>query len=149
MGLKVDIILVSGIGLAVAAKDATKTIPIVMTGAGDPVKSGLIESLARPGGNITGHIISRANYQKARAAQGALPKLARVGVLRPGSPSCRRAQRPQWRLCAGVHCSAEIRDADDFEKVFGAPSRSRRAHYDDRRAALLAARKRIVELAVK
>src|SRR5262249_29657514 len=53
--LKVDIILAGAAGPIQAAKNATKTIPIVMTGAGlDPVKSGLIESLARPGSNVTG-----------------------------------------------------------------------------------------------
>src|SRR5215470_5797337 len=54
--LKVDIIVVAGgEKLILAAKNATKTIPIVMTGGGlDPVEAGLIESLARPGGNITG-----------------------------------------------------------------------------------------------
>ena len=53
--LKVDIILVAGGTVVRAAKNATKTIPIVMTGAGaDPVEAGLVESLARPGGNVTG-----------------------------------------------------------------------------------------------
>src|SRR5258705_2595463 len=52
--LKVDLIVVEGTGLALAAKSATTTIPIVVTTFGDPVGAGLVVSLARPGGNITG-----------------------------------------------------------------------------------------------
>jgi putative tryptophan/tyrosine transport system substrate-binding protein len=57
--LKVDLIVVSGITAALAAKKATASIPIVMTRAGDPVALGLIASLARPGSNVTG-LSSRA-----------------------------------------------------------------------------------------
>ena len=52
--LKVDLIVVSGTGPALAAKSATTTIPIVMANAADPVAAGLVASLARPGGNVTG-----------------------------------------------------------------------------------------------
>ena len=54
VGLKVDVIVAGPTPPAVAAKKATGTIPIVMVGAADPVELGLIESLARPGGNVTG-----------------------------------------------------------------------------------------------
>ena len=59
--LKVDLIVVSGIGVALAAKKATTTIPIVMTRAGNPVALGLVASLARPGGNVTGVRLCRGN----------------------------------------------------------------------------------------
>src|SRR5215813_14170253 len=52
--LKVDVIVTQGTPAAVAAQNATKTIPIIMSGGTDPVATGLVPSLARPGGNITG-----------------------------------------------------------------------------------------------
>src|SRR4030095_1159970 len=84
--LNVDLIVVSGIGVALAAKKATTTIPIVMTRAGDPVALGLVASLARPGGNITG--VSTLSFdlitKRLEILKDAVPKLARVGVLWQG-----------------------------------------------------------------
>ncbi len=123
--LKVDIILVSGGDrLILAAKNATKTIPIVMTGGGlDPVEAGLVESLARPGGNVTGitNLTGELGGKRLELLKEAVPKLARVAVLydpaNPDSvlelkevlPAAARALRltiQPW----------EVRAADGFEK---------------------------------
>ena len=83
--LKVDLIVVTGTPSALAAKSATTTIPIVMTSAGDPVGSGLVASLARPGGNVTGlsNLVTELNTKRLEILKDAVPKLARVGLLRP------------------------------------------------------------------
>ncbi len=83
VGLKVDVIMVEATGGALAAKKATSTIPIVMVSVGDPVAQGLVASLARPGGNITGN----ANFadeiagKRVEILKEALPKSTRFGVL--------------------------------------------------------------------
>ena len=83
--LKVDIIVVAGgAELVRAAKNATKTIPIVMAGSGtDPVEAGLVESLARPGGNVTGitSLSGELGGKRLELLKEAVPKLARVAVL--------------------------------------------------------------------
>ena len=86
--LRVDLILVSGAQPASAAKSATTAIPIVMANAGDPVGAGLVASLARPGGNITGFsgLAPELNTKRLEILQDAVSKLARVGLLRlPGA----------------------------------------------------------------
>ena len=82
--LKVDLIVASGGTSALAAKRATTTIPIVMTNVGDPVGAGLVASLARPGGNVTGisSLSPELNTKRLEILKDAVPKLARVGLLR-------------------------------------------------------------------
>jgi putative tryptophan/tyrosine transport system substrate-binding protein len=81
--LKVDLIVVAATPAALAAKSATTTIPIVMTNAGDPVGAGLVASLARPGGNVTGlsALATELNTKRLEILKDAVPKLVRVGLL--------------------------------------------------------------------
>jgi ABC-type uncharacterized transport system substrate-binding protein len=81
--LKVDLILVSGTGPALVAKSATTSIPIVIAIAADPVAAGLITSLARPGGNVTGNasLSPELNTKRLEILKDVVPKLARVGYL--------------------------------------------------------------------
>jgi len=82
--LKVDVIVVTTVGPALAVKSATTTIPIVMMYSSDPVSAGLISSFARPGGNVTGtsSLAPDLNTKRLEILKDALPKLARVGLLR-------------------------------------------------------------------
>ena len=87
--LKVDLIVTTGNPSALAAKKATTAIPIVMATAPDPVGSGLVASLARPGGNVTG--FSGLAYElitvRLEILKNAVARLARVGLLRPAGGS--------------------------------------------------------------
>ena len=125
--LKVDIIVVAGGTTSVrAAKNATKTIPIVMVGAGsDPVEAGLVESLARPGGNVTGitNLTGELGGKRLELLKEAVPKLARVAVLYdPANPGqCNRVKEVLPAAARALRLtiqSWEVRDANDFEKVF-------------------------------
>ena len=80
--LKVDLIVTFFTPSALAAKQATRDIPIVMAGAGDPVATGLIASLARPGGNVTGQSSGGAEVAgRAELIRELIPAVRRVGVL--------------------------------------------------------------------
>jgi putative tryptophan/tyrosine transport system substrate-binding protein len=99
--LKVDLIVVSGGPTASAGKKATATIPIVMTNVGDPVGAGIVASLARPGGNVTGFsgLAPELGTKRLEILKDAIPKLVRVGLLRPPEASSDR-QLKQIRLAA-------------------------------------------------
>ena len=157
--LKVDIILVTGGAPTIrAAMNATKTIPIVMVGEGlDPVEAGFIDSLARPGGNVTGvtNLGSELGGKRLELLKEAVPKVARVAVLYDPAnangvhevkellPAAARALRltiQPW----------EVRAADGFEKVFAALSKQRPdGLYVGGGPLMLANRKRIAALALK
>jgi putative tryptophan/tyrosine transport system substrate-binding protein len=83
VSLNVDVIVAGGTPGPLAAKHATGTIPIVMTAAGDPVGSGLVASLARPGGNVTG-LSARSpdlSGKRLQLLKEVVPGVARVAVL--------------------------------------------------------------------
>ncbi len=81
--LKIDLIVVTGVESAFAATKATTTIPIVIASTPDPVGLGLVASLARPGGNVTGlsMLNPELNTKRLEILKDAVPKLARVGLL--------------------------------------------------------------------
>ena len=82
--LKVDIIVGASTAASLAAKRATTTIPIVMTNSSDPVGAGLVASLGRPGGNVTGlsGLTVELNTKRLEVLKDTVPKLDRVGLLR-------------------------------------------------------------------
>jgi len=132
--LKVDIIVVTGGTIYVqAAKNATKTIPIVMTGAGgDPVELGLVDSLAHPGGNVTGiTTLSRElGGKRLEILKEAFPKVARVAVLYdPANPvsviDVKEVLPVAARALKLTIQPWEIRDWDDIDKVLAALGKQR------------------------
>jgi ABC-type uncharacterized transport system substrate-binding protein len=100
--LKVDLIVASGIGPVIAAKKATSTIPIVMPTSGDPVGAGLVASLARPGGNVTGlsALAPELNTKRLEILKDAVPKLSRVGLLIGGGGIAMDLQLKELRPAA-------------------------------------------------
>jgi putative ABC transport system substrate-binding protein len=131
--LKVDLIVVAGgVGTIRTLMNATKTIPIVMVGGADPVEAGLIESLARPGGNVTGlTTLSRElGGKRLELLKEALPKLAHVAVLydpttQAGVLQVKEVLPVAARALKLTLRSWEVRDADGFDKVFAALSKQR------------------------
>jgi putative ABC transport system substrate-binding protein len=83
MSLKPDLVVAVATPSAIAARDATRTIPIVMVAVGDPVGTGLVSSLARPGGNITGVSLVNVEFsgKRLQLLKEALPKVSRVAIL--------------------------------------------------------------------
>jgi putative ABC transport system substrate-binding protein len=158
--LKVDIIVVAAADRAIrAAKNATKTIPIVMVGAGlDPVEAGYIESLARPGGNLTGltNFTKELGGKRLELLKEVFPKLARVAVLYdPGTPDSVHDVKEFLPTAAGALDltlrSWQVRDSEDLDKVFIAISKSfADGLYVPRRSPVMRANeKRIVGFALK
>ena len=132
--LKVDVIVAAGGSVVIRpAMNASKTIPIVMVGTGaDPVEAGLIESLARPGGNVTGitNLSRELGGKRLELLKEAVPKVARVEVLydpaSPGFASEVKEDLPVAARALGLTVrSWEVRDADDLERVFAALSKER------------------------
>ena len=132
VGLKPDIILVAGgTGPIQAAQKATKTIPIVMALNADPVETGLVNSLARPGGNLTGlTTLSRElGGKRLELIKEAVVKLSRVAVLYSPVPQSKvevKEVLPVAARALGLTIRPwEIRTADDFEKTFAALNKDR------------------------
>jgi putative ABC transport system substrate-binding protein len=132
--LKVDIIVVATGDVAIqAAKNATKTIPIVMMGQGtDPVKAGFVQSLSRPGGNVTGitNLARELGGRRLELFKEAVPKLSRVAVLydpanQPSFHEVKELLPADARALKLTIQPWEIRAVDDLDKVFAALNKQR------------------------
>jgi putative ABC transport system substrate-binding protein len=156
--LKVDLIVVAATPAALAAKSATTTIPIVMTNAGNPVAAGLVASLARPGGNVTGisSLSPELNSKRLEVLKDAVPKLARVGFLRgTGGGIGTDVQLKEIRPAA-LALKLKLEEIETHPDAKGLESAFQTAKQKQVGAIMtmstgpfFAERKRIVELAVK
>ena len=126
---KVDVLVTTSTTEALAAKNATRTIPIVFLGTGDPVAAGLVESFARPGGNITGFttIAPVLAGKRLELLKETVPKLSRVALLwNPQFQATqirKETQLPARELGLQLH-SMEVRNANDFETAFKEATRA-------------------------
>jgi putative ABC transport system substrate-binding protein len=154
--LKVDVIVTGGGVITRAAKEATVTIPIVMTNDSDPVASGFVASLARPGGNITGlsTFAPELSGKQLELLKETIPKLSRVAVFGTSNNPDNAQVLREVELAAGAFGVKlqylEVREPKDIETVFRAASKGRAD------AALVlpssifnSHRTQVVELAVK
>jgi len=132
VGLKVDVLVVSSTPGAAAAKQATSTVPIVVWGVSDPVGIGLVASLARPGGNITGVALGTEDGLPGKRVElltEALPTLARVGALWNPDAKILRSQVKELQAAAAsrklAYSAFEVRRVGDLEETFAAMVKAR------------------------
>ena len=131
VGLKVDLIIVSGTRAAVAAKQATSTIPIVLAGVGDPVQAGLVSSLLHPGSNITG--LSRLSPdfigKRVELIKEVIPKTNRIAALsNPDNPAHAANLRQidiRARASAIELQIVTARNPNEFESAFADATKAR------------------------
>jgi putative ABC transport system substrate-binding protein len=156
--LKVDLIVVTEPAPALAAKSATTSIPIVMANAADTVGSGLVASLARPGGNVTGlaSLAPELNTKRLEILKDAVPNLTRVGLLRRLEPSIGQDLQLKELRPAAAALKLKLEeietqlDANGLERAFlTAKQKQVGAIMTIITRGFFAERKRIVELAGK
>jgi putative ABC transport system substrate-binding protein len=128
--LKIDVIVAEGTGSALAAKKVTSTIPIVMAGATDPVATGLVNSLARPGGNVTGltSVTGELGGKLLELLKEIIPRISRVIIPGPppGSPTeelfMKETEIPARAL--KVHLIRfPVRGPEDYDGIFRAAAK--------------------------
>ena len=122
--LKVDVIVTPGVPEALAAKNATRTIPIVFLIASDPVAAGLVDSLARPGENITGFttVADQLAGKRLELLKETVPKLSRFALLwSPQSPSSAQEWKESQLAARGLGLqlhSMAVSSADKYDAAF-------------------------------
>jgi ABC-type uncharacterized transport system substrate-binding protein len=154
--LKVDVLVVPSTSGALAAKNATRTIPIVFISSADPVTAGLVDSLPRPGGNITGFTTIGAVLagKRLELLKEIVPNLSRVAVLWDShdpttAQQWKESQLPARELRLQLH-SMEVSRADKYEDAFKEATKARSAALAVTHSApFVSNQKRIADLATK
>jgi putative ABC transport system substrate-binding protein len=154
--LKVDIIVAASTAPALAAKQATSTIPIVFVAAGAPVETGLVASLSQPGGNVTGLSLTSSDLagKRLELLKEVVPGVIRVAVLsnpdnRVSAPILRETEIAARSLGLELQL-LEVRDPQEFDAAFSAARRERAgALIELPDAIFLTHRRRIADLALK
>jgi putative ABC transport system substrate-binding protein len=124
--LPVDVIVTSGSAASHAAQQATPTIPVVMIAIGDPVRAGLVASLARPGGNITGNTIlgTEMSAKRLQLLKEVIPGTSRVAFLWNPNNASHLAYLEEWRAVAPALdvklLFVQVRSSDQFDSAFAA-----------------------------
>src|SRR5262249_41958429 len=126
-----DVIVTGGTNATRPAKDATSTIPIVMTQDGDPIVNGFVASLARPGGNITGlsTLAPEISGKRLELLKEVVPKLSRVAVFGTSTSAANSKSLTDMKPAAGA-MKVQLQYIDvlspkDFETAFGAAGKGR------------------------
>jgi putative tryptophan/tyrosine transport system substrate-binding protein len=120
----VDVIVTFGYPPALAAKNSAKAIPVVVTGAGDPVATGLVDGLARPGGNLTGvtELSTDLSAKRLEILRDAVPNLRRVAMLWNADDLGMTLRYQSAQSAAGVLGvkvqALGVREPDDFDHAF-------------------------------
>jgi putative ABC transport system substrate-binding protein len=129
--LGVDVIVVQGTQAATAAKQATSTIPIIVGGAGDLVGEGLVASLAKPGGNVTGftNIDPDLSAKRLQLLKEALPKVTRVALIYHGGPGGDQEELREIQTAAkklGLQIQPlHVLEPDQFQRAFASMTKER------------------------
>jgi putative ABC transport system substrate-binding protein len=129
--LNVDVIVAPNTQAALAAKNATRTIPIVFAGVADPAGTGLIASVARPGGNVTGlsFLSPELGAKQLELLKEAVPKASRIAVLwNPGNPGLALTLRETEVAAKALAVQLQIREArgpNEIDSAFSAMTRER------------------------
>jgi ABC-type uncharacterized transport system substrate-binding protein len=154
--MKVNVIVVAGGNAASAAKKATNTIPIVIASASDPVGSGLVASLARPGGNITGLTLltPELNGKRLELLKEVVPGLTRVAALiYPDNPAyaLQVEEIQEAARSLGLRLQVlEVHGVNEFDRTFGAVKKERAEALNVLASAFFSAHKKgIIEFAAK
>ena len=153
--LNVDIIITQGTPAALAAKQATPTIPIVMAIVGDPVEAGIVKSVSQPGGNVTGSAFfyGELNAKRLEMIKTALPSLTRVAVLmNPDNPAMVSVLRIMEERAQALNVKLRpigVRRLDELETAVALAKEQTEALTIIDEGLLIANAGRIAELAIR